>query len=350
MKKLKLILSLSILTLASACSQQGSGSANKADTSKHNTEKHNATKQEILASIYTQIIQANVEQTVKQCSRLQTGLAEQAKLEDIKTDFAAMLSQWKKVQAQYVLADLSDEAIDLPRFIDVFHVGNEDLNKQLKRAISSKSKPETALFKHSQKTINALEFVVFNDSNFTDRERALSQVINQNLCQRFKSIQQLYEQHLQDFLEDENKATALLLNILIDSSYKLREWRVGDALGLSRKYKDEPDITRFEYTQSQLSVMGINAILEAHSELMLEANRLNFADLIRKMGAQEALTEGQTHLAKANSLMQNISTSKQMMEQGEPVFVALDKLHTSYYSSLVKSMDVVAKILEADGD
>lgn len=341
MKTLFFSLTLSAVIFLSACTQEAA---------KQETTKTAASKKEILTSIYTDIVQPNANKAAKQCHTLEQTLNENSDLSDIRSLFSSLVRSWKKVEAQYILAELSNEAIDLPRFIDVYRIGNEDLNKQLARALKSSSKPSTALFKHSQKTITALEFMLFNDENFNPRKRELSQFIAHNLCQRFDRVTALYEQHLTDFISNEDKATALLLNTLIDSSYKLREWRVGDALGLSRKYQGTPDISRFEYEQSQLSVLAIQAILEAHSELMLEGDKLNFADLISLMGAKEPLKQNQKSLQQANLLTQQIDSSQSLMAKGEPLFNELDKLHISYYSSLVKSLDVVAKILEADGD
>lgn len=343
MNKLLSFVSVSLFIVISACSQNQSEQANSNDK--------NVTKAQILGDIYSNIIQANADKAKSQCHALENKLAQkEASLNEVTPLFSNLVKQWKKLEAQYILGEFSSEAIDLPRFIDVYHVGNESLSKQISRAIKSSSKPSSSLFKHSQKTINALEIVLFNDSTLTSREHDLGLFISQNLCQRFDSIATLYKANKNAFLEDENKAAALLLNTLISSSYKLREWRVGDALGLSRKYKDEPDITRFEYEKSQQTIVAIAGILEAHSELMLASKQLNFADLIRKMGAQEALAQAQKHLEESNSLIQKVDSSTQLMQQGEPLYSALDKLHVSYYSSLVKSLDVVAKILEADGD
>lgn len=341
MKTLFFTLTLSAFIFLTACKQEDAN---------QETTKAEVGKKEILTSIYSDIFQPNANKAAKDCRTLEQALNKNSDLSGTRALFSNLVTSWKKVEAQYILADLSNDAIDLPRFIDVYRIGNEDLNKQLARALKSSSKPSTALFKNSQKTITALEFMLFSDENFNPRKHELSQFIAHNLCQRFDEISTLYQQHLTDFITNEDKATALLLNILIDSSYKLREWRVGDALGLSRKYQGTPDISRFEYEQSQLSVLAIQAILEAHSELMLESDKLNFADLISLMGAKEPLKQNQQSLEQANLLAKKINSSQTLMTKGEPLFNELDKLHISYYSSLVKSLDVVAKILEADGD
>lgn len=341
MKTLFFTLTLSAFIFLTACKQE---------EAKQEATKTEVGKKEILTSIYSEIVQPNANKVAKDCRTLEQALNKNSDLSDTRALFSSLVTSWKKVEAQYILTDLSNDAIDLPRFIDVYRIGNEDLNKQLTRALKSSSKPSSALFKNSQKTITALEFMLFNDEDFSPRKHELSQFIAHNLCQRFDEISALYQQHLTDFLTNEDKATALLLNTLIDSSYKLREWRVGDALGLSRKYQGSPDISRFEYEQSQLSVLAIQAILEAHSELMLEGDKLSFADLISLMGAKEPLKQNQKSLEQANLLAKKIDSSQTLMTKGEPLFKELDKLHTSYYKSLVKSLDVVAKILEADGD
>ncbi len=349
MKQLILI-STAFIALISlvACSQSEPTEAKKT------TEKQTSSlsKTQILSGIYTDIIQKNAKQAGKQCHILQNTLAKTdvQNIKIIKSEFSALVTAWKKVEAQYILTDLDEQAVDLPRFIDIFHTGNEDITKQIARALKSDDKANVSLFKNTHKTINALEFVLFNDDKISSKELEFAQFISRNLCPRFDQIDALYQANLNTFLQDEGKAMALLLNALINSSYKLHEWRVGDALGLSRKYQGQPDARRLEYVRSQLSISAIKAILSAHSELMLNAKRLNFASLIAQMDAQEALDKTQKELQQAQALSERINSSEALMENGHAFFAELKKVHNNYYFSLVKSLDVVAKILEADGD
>lgn len=307
-------------------------------------------KNDILATIYTNIIHKNATEAKQQCGKFQQALTSEANKQSLIQPFTHLVVAWKKVEAQYILADLDEQAVDLPRFIDIFHVGNEDITKQLARALKAQDAAEVSLFKNSHNTLNALEFVLFYKDKISPKQLEFAQFISQKLCQRFDKIEALYERHRTTFLQDQAKAMALLLNTLINSSYKLHEWRLGDALGLSRKYQGKPDIRRLEYETSQLSVAAIKAILSAHNELMLNAKQLNFASLIAQMDAQKALEKTQKELQQATVLSNKINTSEELMQQGEPLFAELKKVHNDYYFSLVKSLDVVAKILEADGD
>ena len=52
-------------------------------------------------------------------------------------NFKNLVKSWKSVQGFYILGDLDDNYIDTPRYIDIFHEGNEDIKKQLDLILST---------------------------------------------------------------------------------------------------------------------------------------------------------------------------------------------------------------------
>ncbi len=72
-----------------------------------------------------------------------------------KDDFKKLVKSWKKVQAVYLAGTINEDYIDTPRYVDIFHYGNEDITVQLNRAIKSTDDAKIELFRNSTKSINA---------------------------------------------------------------------------------------------------------------------------------------------------------------------------------------------------
>lgn len=308
---------------------------------------------EQLKTIYQQLHQ-NAQKSARVCADMQTAIAENG---NVDAQFMALVKAWKTVEATYLLGDLDADAIDIPNYIDVYHKGNENLSKQMQRALKSSQEAKIALFKHSFKSINALEIVLANaDKPLQERQQAFAIVITDNVCKRLKSIDSAYANNQAEFLANQDKAVALLLNTLIDSSYKLKEWRIGDVLGTSRKYKGKPNSSRAEYVLSNNSINAIRAILATHNALM-NGDDGTFATIIQTLAEKEgkadaidALTAIQTDLTHAVKLAAALTDKDLATEKTKPLFDAVAQLHDGYYVGLVRTLDVVAKILEADGD
>ena len=113
--------------------------------------------EKILVNILKNVSIPNVEKTINDAKVLQKDVNAQ--------NFTNFLKSWKKVEALYFAGDINEDFADTPRYIDVFNNLKEDLNSQLKRAIESKDEPKVALFKNSFKSINALEYILFNDKD-----------------------------------------------------------------------------------------------------------------------------------------------------------------------------------------
>ncbi len=265
-----------------------------------------------------------------------------------KNLFKDLVFHWKKVEALYILGDLNSKYIDTPRFIDIFHQGNEDIKEQLSFILSKNTALEAALYKNSHKTINALEYVLFTQDLSVPRVKKMQEIIVATLEKNLKIIQQGYISEKENFIKDELRANTIILNTLVDSSYKLKEWRVGDPAGLSRKFKGKADNARAEYSLSKHSILAIQAILNTHKDIMAKQKFQNFGDIIETYGAKEELHHALKYIDKSLKALSNITNDD--FSNAKDLYTHLKKLHITYYISLVDKLKITAKILEADGD
>ncbi|WP_298753696.1 imelysin family protein [uncultured Arcobacter sp.] len=295
MKKIILLVSLSVMTLFA--------------------------KETLLDSILKNVSIVNVNDTIKNAQILQKNY--NAK------NFKNFIISWKKVEAFYFAGDIDENYLDTPRYIDVFHNLKENLNEQMQRVIDSKDEPQIALFKHSFKTVNALEYVLFNDNTITKREKELANVITNTIISNLEDIKSAYEEYLSRDKKDEQWENGLIMNALISSTYKLKEWRIKVA-------KKEQ-----EYILSDNTYFAIEAILEANKEIIGNQSYYNFANMAKKSGAKKETVQAQTLLNNAIESLKN---------NPKDLYKAVNKLHVSYFLSLIEQLSITAKILDADGD
>lgn len=263
-------------------------------------------------------------------------------------NFTNFIKSWKKVEALYFAGDFDDNYMDTPRYMDVFNNLKEDLNSQMKRVIESNNAPKVALFKNSFKTVNALEYVLYNDKEVTLREKELASFILDSLVLNLESIKKVYETYLKSKPKDEKAENALIINTLIASSYRLKEWRIGNASGNSSKFKNDAKNERAEYFLSQNSFSAIEGILEAHKEIVTKNKFYDFASYALDKGAAIQLL---SVLDNINFMQEELKKlPKDDFTKANDLFEYSKKLHNAYYTSLVEQLSITAKILDADGD
>ena len=273
--------------------------------------------------------------------------------EKIKNDlneknFTQFVKSWKKVEALYFAGDLNEDYLDTPRYIDVFNNLKEDLNSQMSRVISSNDEVKTALFKNSFKTINALEYVLFNDKDISKREKELSVAIIDSIISHLEGIKQAYKEYLLAKPKDEKWENALVINTLIASSYRLKEWRIGNASGNSSKFKNDAKNERAEYFLSQNSFAAIDAILDAHNQIVKKNPYYDFAAFAMDKGAAIQLL---VVIDKIKEMQDELKVlPKDDFTKANKLFNSAKDLHNAYYLSLIGQLSVTGKILDADGD
>lgn len=308
-----------------------------------------------IASIYDNIILQNAATAVQTCKNWTAQLeqAQEGKRSQALNDaFKNLVIAWKKVEATYIAGDLDIQAIDYPRYIDIFHIGNEDITRQMEKVLNSKSTPQKALYKNSYKTINALETVLYRDNDLTARKLAIAKHISDNICLQLGNIERTYQEKRNDLLSDPGKALSLLANALAGQTMMMKDWRVGDPAGLTKKYANRPDPRRAEYYASDLSVPAIQAVLATQNQLVGQQPYANFRELAESYGAKEPLQASQKLLKQAQE--EAAKLNKPGFDFNPKDAAALYKLagelQISYYGNLIEALPVMAKILEADGD
>lgn len=252
--------------------------------------------------------------------------------------FKDLIRDWKKVEGLYVAGELNEDLLDIPRFIDMYHQGNEDITVQLERILQRNEDLKIALYKNSHKTINALEFLLFKSEKITPRELEASLIIATTITTYLEEILESYEESREQFVNESKVANSAVINSLIDSAYKLKEWRVGDYAGLSRKHKGDPDERRKEFFLSGHSKTAILAILDLHESVIGEGN--NFSKLAIEAGAEK----------EVNIVRSAIKEARENINDDTKLFQSFTKLYNSYYLSLIVSLEITSKIVDADGD
>ena len=282
----------------------------------------------------------NVQATITNAKSLQKDLSDE--------NFTKFIKSWKKVEALYFAGDLDENFADTPRYMDVFNNLKEDLNTQMQRVIESKDEPKVALFKNSFKTVNALEYILYNDKEITPREKAIAIEILNSFISHLEDIKEVYEAFLTSKPKDEKMEKGLILNTLIASSYKLKEWRIGNASGNSSKFKNDAKNERAEYFLSKNSFAAIDAILEAHKEVLLKSKNYDFATYALEKGAAIELLGIVDNINLMQEKLRKLP--KDDFTKANNLFNSAKDIHNAYYVTLVEKLSISAKILDADGD
>lgn len=263
-------------------------------------------------------------------------------------NFTNLVKSWKKVETLYFAGDLDDDYLDTPRFIDVFNNIKEDLNAQMQRIIDSNNDVKKALFKNSFKTINALEYVLYENQDLTPRKKEIAGIIIDSIVANLEDIKSVYMEYLKSKPKEEKAETAIIINTLIASTYRLKEWRIGNASGSSAKYKNDPNNKRAEYYLSQNSFAAIQAILEAQKQIVENKNYYNFASISTKLNAQNELKVANDKIDESLKLL--TSFKKDDFLKAQNLFESTRALHNAYYISLIDKLGLKANVLDADGD
>jgi len=298
--------------------------------------------QNVGESLYENVLLKNIVEANQNLHKLEKSLDKHA--------FADMMMSWKKVQTLYIAADLDEEFIDTARYIDTFHEGKENLYRQLDRILLSKDALEIELFKNSTKSINALEYLMFKSGEKTTRQKEMIVYILKHIAQHLQSIENFYKTSKNLFSQESQKMNAFVMNALIESSFKLKEWRVGDPAGLSRKYKNMPDARRSEYPVSKLSYSAIEAILLTHQAVIGKQEFVNFSNVVRSAGAEKELKSVREHIKNALKSLHKAPAYDFESQEIKELYKELTALHNAYYISLIGVLKITSKILDADGD
>ncbi|ELA09165.1 hypothetical protein MOMA_02120 [Moraxella macacae 0408225] len=312
-------------------------------------------EQQILASIYDNVLQKNAHNAVNACQMLSKTLQNTTageRTKNLHQDFRNLALAWKKVEATYIAGELDINATDIPRHLDIFHIGNENIREQMQKVVNNNQPPNVALFKNSYKTINALEAVLYQDDSLSERELQLATAINDNICRQLTAIDDTYKAQKPQFLAEPKKSLSMLINTLASQSHFLKEWRIADVAGLSKKYDNKPSGERAEFYLSGLSLDAIKAILDTQSELITPQDYANLVQIAQIYNAEPVLADNQVLLNNAKSQLRELTPDILASRQQATValYNTVNQLQSGYYQNLIHALPVAAVILEADGD
>ncbi len=302
---------------------------------------------ESLNSLYENVILKDSKQTIIDIKKL-TNSIKSDNIETAKKDFVALIKSWKSVEAFYILGDLDDDFLDTPRYLDMYHQGNEDIKAQLDLIIKSDEDLKIALYKNSHKTINALEYILYKKDLKNKRVKDIALIITKKMQENFQDILDGYIKVKKSFVEDEPKANYVTVNSLIENSYKLNEWRIGNSAGLSKKYLGKADNRRAEYYISKNSITAIEAIIDTHLRILDTQKYKNYGTLARSYGANKAIDDAIAHLKDAKRYASQIKNDN--FAEATNLYNSLKKLFYIYNITLIEKLQVTSKILDADGD
>lgn len=286
----------------------------------------------------------------------------------LREKFKSIIHEWKSVEATYIAGDYDSSLIDNPQFIDFYHTGKKlNIPADIDNALNQGGDIGSALFKNSSKSINALEYLIFgyyessediaSKMNISNKRRVdAMKVVLTNLQSKISPIATFYQSN-GAFSADETEGSNAIVNALIASSFKLKEWRVGEAAGISIKFRDDPSPTRLEYYNSRLSLDGIKTILKTHQDVMGTRGYENFGTFASANGAQSVVISINNQindaLAIANSFpepLENIIGTSGLDPRVENLYNSIRVLQSLYFESLIQALNLTAEIIEADGD
>ncbi len=310
----------------------------------NNIEKETA----ILGSIYDNVILKDAKETKQSCDIFLNDLSKKQSQARYQEDFKNIVFGWKKVEANYVASAMDDSMIDIPFYLDTFHLGNENVSKSILRILNSDQSPQIGLFKNSYNSFTALETILYTEGNWTDRREAFAKKIVSSICSNINDIYDFYAKNKSQFIENADKSIGMMINKLANQSFKLKDWRLGDPAGLTLKYKNKPDESRSEYPLSKLSLAVNLEIIKAQQALIGKQSYDNFATLLKLRGINEATDVVNMQLEKVAKEMKNLTAFDP--DKIKPIMSELQGLHLSYYTTILSQLPVEGKILEADGD
>jgi len=309
-----------------------------------NDEKEN---KEILNNLYEKVIIANVKTTLSDINNLKISI-EKKDEEKSKELFSSFVNSWKSVETFYVLGDINEDFIDTPRYIDIFHNGNEDITKQLDRAIKSKDEVRIVLFKNSLKSINALEYVLFSKDIKDRRVNVIALTILNKLALHITDIKAEYVLQKENFLKNLKKANAVTINVIIQNTYKLKEWRVGEIAGFTKKYEDKPDNKRAEYFLSKNSANAIESVLNTYKNVLDNDSYEDYGDYLIKLTDGKEMKKLRIALNKSLLLVKEIKSDD--FSNSKKLYENINTIHVVLFVEMLEELSINAKILDADGD
>lgn len=313
-----------------------------------------------ISDIYKSIIQADSQALSTQAKTMQTAVQTlnetntSAALSNAREEFKELVYAYKRVEALYVAGYFSNNMLEIAEFnIEQYIKGSksQDTAGDLDAVFAGNK----SIVANSLKGITALEYTLFGNTEtleavhtkMNQNRLEAAQLMADNLVTQVKKIEDFYQSN-SEFTDSSDDGISALLNVLVSSSYSLRESRIGDAAGYTAKYKNNPDNRRLEYYKSTNSLEAIKVILQTHQNLMqnglndiaIAGNATSEADAI-SVAIEEALTICNSYNASLESELESAKTLE--------LYETIRTLQNNY-TAMIAGLNFTQKLLEADGD
>ena len=333
-----------------------------------------ANANDVLVSMQKNILLANAQNLVHTLEAVEsklTALDSNLTTTDLKAlqrDFVVCASLWKKVQAVYVAGELSDAMLYVPDSIDFFNKGkNLNVATDIDNALGLEGNISARLLRRSSKSLTGLEYMLFAEQaslsdllllmNKDNRKRVEAIQISIHVLLENAQLIEAFYRNDEKFIAEVKESSNILVNVLVQSAFDLRELRIGEAAGYIVKTMDDPNPRRLEYYKSKKSLEAIEAILEAHNEVMGKQSYTNFGSFASENGAEAVVKKIQSNLDNALAIVHAFTgpiessvTAIAVDAKVRKLYDEMTDLQKNYFESLINALDLSADIIEADGD
>lgn len=352
-KLLTIVLALSFMGCGSDNSFDGENGLLSSGVNKSGIDKS-------LSQLYTNVILTDINSSYSQSLILIQSVKDlnemnsTATLLDAQTQFKELALSYKRVESAYVAGRESADMRDIADFYleqFIFNSKGDTLFTELDNIYAGVG----SLFKNSHQGITALEYTLF-DKNVTtpvmlsklNTVRLASAItMAEQISLNLKLVKDYYENE-STFLDDGDTAIALVLNVLVDNAFKLREKRIGDPAGYTIKFINKSSVLNLEYHKSVNSLEAIKVILQTHKRIMQEG-----MSEIAVLGS--ASSEAETIISIIDDALGTCNSyggsleSELVSSKTEALYERVSTLQTNY-TALINALNFQQDLLEADGD
>lgn len=287
-------------------------------------------------------------------------------VKEMHSMFTELMQAWKGVQSVFIAADYDTSLGHHTQLFDFYRRIN--IVPHINTALTSSADIETVMFRNASRSMLGLEYLLFGDQasisqleidmNKNEKRRIDAIKVSMTYLQELSSeMLSFYANNAEDFSGDPQKAANAVVNALVDSMYKLGEWRIGEGAGLMRKFRDKPSPKRLEHYKSKLSADSMRHILKLHQRVMSLQDYENFGTFATANGAGATVAEIEDELAAALAIVdsfekpiEELITSTTVDPRIKDLQDIVERLGELYFTSLIQALDLTAEFVEADGD
>jgi predicted lipoprotein len=286
-------------------------------------------------------------------------------LSEAQNAWKVTMETWKRVQANYVedeifLSNGIDEIRNLLDLSDFVNPSKKKPSFYAGELLNSGDDVASMRLSARERTYLVLESLLFDVSDETDykdnsRRAELAVKISELLLDAVIELESYWQNDERFISNIDGESMDNILNKMIDNVYKSRETRLGDPAGLTQASGAVVDPLLVESLPSQTSKEHIINRILGLEKLYLGGEGLGFDDYLISKGLikeNNALKIQITDSIRALSAISG-SLKSAITEDPEAVKVAFDSLGellTAVQITLPAAIDLVPKIVEADGD